>query len=165
MASWASLGAQRLRTCLTTLETQVQALGGEDPLEKEWQPTPVFLSGDSHGSGARQATAHRVAELDMTEQELEWQHLQTFAFETFTMQYYNGISEIPCPLMSTVQPCPPMSTLVHCNLFKVRNTVLTLLLPQKLVLDWYEVVCHLWMLMWCLNLTPEQADLSLLQAF
>ena len=24
-------------------------LGREDPLEKEWQPTPVFLSGESHG--------------------------------------------------------------------------------------------------------------------
>ena len=47
MASWASLGAQRLRTCLTIQETQVQALGGEDPLEKEWQPTPIFLPGES----------------------------------------------------------------------------------------------------------------------
>ena len=24
-------------------------LGREDPLEKEWQPTPVFLSGESYG--------------------------------------------------------------------------------------------------------------------
>ena len=23
--------------------------GQEDPLEKEWQPTPVFLPGESHG--------------------------------------------------------------------------------------------------------------------
>ena len=30
-------------------ETQVQSLGWEDPLEKEWQPTPVFLPGESHG--------------------------------------------------------------------------------------------------------------------
>ena len=28
-------------------ETRVQSLGGEDPLEKEWQPTPVFLPGES----------------------------------------------------------------------------------------------------------------------
>ena len=28
---------------------QVQFLGQEDPLEKEMQPTPVFLSGKSHG--------------------------------------------------------------------------------------------------------------------
>ena len=30
-------------------ETQVQSLGWEDPLEKGWQPTPVFLPGESHG--------------------------------------------------------------------------------------------------------------------
>ena len=27
--------------------TQVQSLDQEDPLEKEWQPTPVFLPGKS----------------------------------------------------------------------------------------------------------------------
>ena len=30
-------------------ETWVRSLGQEDPLEKEWQPTPVFLPGKSHG--------------------------------------------------------------------------------------------------------------------
>ena len=30
-------------------ETRVQSLGWEDPLEKERQPTPVFLPGESHG--------------------------------------------------------------------------------------------------------------------
>ena len=30
-------------------ETRVQSLGWEDPLEKEWQPAPVFLPGKSHG--------------------------------------------------------------------------------------------------------------------
>ena len=29
--------------------TWVQSLGWEDPLEKKWQPTPVFLPGESHG--------------------------------------------------------------------------------------------------------------------
>ena len=29
--------------------TWVQSLGEEDPLEKEWQPTPVSLPGKSHG--------------------------------------------------------------------------------------------------------------------
>ena len=31
-------------------ETQFQSLDGEVPLEKEWQPTPVFLPGESHDS-------------------------------------------------------------------------------------------------------------------
>ena len=32
-----------------TQETWVGSLGLEDPLEREWQPTPVFLPGKSHG--------------------------------------------------------------------------------------------------------------------
>ena len=30
------------------LETQVRSLGREDTLEKEWQPTPVLLLGESY---------------------------------------------------------------------------------------------------------------------
>ena len=30
-------------------ETQVQSLDWEDPLEKKWQPVPVFLPGGVHG--------------------------------------------------------------------------------------------------------------------
>ena len=30
-------------------ETWVQSLSWEDPLEEEWQPTPVFLPGESQG--------------------------------------------------------------------------------------------------------------------
>ena len=30
-------------------ETRVRSLGQEDHLEKEMEPTPVFLSGKSHG--------------------------------------------------------------------------------------------------------------------
>ena len=33
-------------------ETQVRSLGQKDPLEKEWQPTPVFLPGEVHGQGS-----------------------------------------------------------------------------------------------------------------
>ena len=32
----------------TMWETRVRSLGWEDPLEKEMEPTPVFLSGVSH---------------------------------------------------------------------------------------------------------------------
>ena len=48
-------------------ETQVWALGREDPLEKDMQPIPVFLPGKSHGERAWQAAVHSVTkELDMT---------------------------------------------------------------------------------------------------
>ena len=32
-----------------TQETQVRSLGWKVPWRKAWQPTPVFLPGDSHG--------------------------------------------------------------------------------------------------------------------
>ena len=45
----ASLVAQLVKNLPAMQEIQVQSLGQEDPLEKEWQPTPVFLSGKFHG--------------------------------------------------------------------------------------------------------------------
>ena len=39
--------AQTVKTLPEVLETQAQILGWEDPLEKAWQPTPVFLPGES----------------------------------------------------------------------------------------------------------------------
>ena len=50
-------------------ETWIQCLGWEDPLEKERQPTPVFLPGRSHGlrSLAGYIQSMELQELDMTE--------------------------------------------------------------------------------------------------
>ena len=45
----ASLVAQMIRNLPTIQETWVWSLGWEDPLEKEWLPTPVFLPGEFHG--------------------------------------------------------------------------------------------------------------------
>ena len=48
-------------------EMQVQSLGLEDLLE-EWQPTPVFLPGKSHGQRSPMGYSPWVCtELDMTE--------------------------------------------------------------------------------------------------
>ena len=50
-------------------ENKVQSLGQEDHLEKEWQPNPVFLPGDSHGE--RSLVGYSPwgrKESDMTEQ-------------------------------------------------------------------------------------------------
>ena len=38
---------------------------GRSPWRRKWHPTPVFLSGKSHGQGAWQATVHGVAELEV----------------------------------------------------------------------------------------------------
>ena len=48
-------------------KTQVLSLDQEDPLENEWQPTPVFLPGKFHDRGAWWAIVHGITESDMTE--------------------------------------------------------------------------------------------------
>ena len=45
----ASLVAQWYRIRLSMQEARVQSVGQEVPLEKKWQPTPVFLPEKSHG--------------------------------------------------------------------------------------------------------------------
>jgi len=60
-----SLVAQSVKNPPAMQETRVRSLGQEDLLEKEWQPTPVFLPGESHGQ--RSVAGYRK-ELDMTEQ-------------------------------------------------------------------------------------------------
>ena len=45
----ASLVAQRLKRLPSMWEIQVRSLGWEDPWRRKWQPTPVFLPGESHG--------------------------------------------------------------------------------------------------------------------
>ena len=41
-------------------EAQVRFLCWEDPLRREWQPTPVFLSGEFHGQRSLAGYIHGV---------------------------------------------------------------------------------------------------------
>ena len=43
-----SLVAQRVKRLPAMQETWIRSLGGEDPWRRQWQPTPVFLPGESH---------------------------------------------------------------------------------------------------------------------
>ena len=45
----ASLMAHRVKCLPAMRETWVRSLGWEDPWRRKWQPTPVFLPGESHG--------------------------------------------------------------------------------------------------------------------
>ena len=50
-------------------ETLVHSLGWEDPLEREWQPTPVFLPGELHGQRSLVGYCpYRCKDSDTTEQ-------------------------------------------------------------------------------------------------
>ena len=46
---WASLVAQTVKGLAAMQETQVRSLAQEDPWRRKWQPTLVFLPGESHG--------------------------------------------------------------------------------------------------------------------
>ena len=50
------LVAQMVKNLPAMQKTQVQSLGGEDPLEREWLPMLVFLSGEFMDRGAWWAT-------------------------------------------------------------------------------------------------------------
>ena len=55
-------------------ETRIRSLGWEDPLEREWLPTPVFLLGESHGQRSLAGCSPwGLKESDTTE---ETQHTQ-----------------------------------------------------------------------------------------
>jgi len=56
---WASWVVQTVKNLLAIQETSVQTFLWEDPLVKEWQPTPVFLPGKSHG--VRQPTVYAIS--------------------------------------------------------------------------------------------------------
>ena len=47
--TWGLPGSSMVKNLPAIQETNVQSLGQEDPLEDQWQLTPVFLPGESHG--------------------------------------------------------------------------------------------------------------------
>ena len=63
------LVAQAVKNTPSMQETWVRSLGWEEPLEKGWLSTPVFLPGESHGQRSLAGYSpwgHK--ELDVTEQ-------------------------------------------------------------------------------------------------
>ena len=63
-----SLVAQMVKNLPALQETWVRSLGWEDPLERKWQPAPVFLPGESYGQRSLAACSPwGQEELDMIE--------------------------------------------------------------------------------------------------
>jgi len=55
---WASLVAQTVKDLPAMRETGFNPWVGRIPWRREWQPTPVFLPGESHGQRTCWATVH-----------------------------------------------------------------------------------------------------------
>ena len=92
---WAGLPwwlSSKESTC-NTRDTGVR--GGLDPWvgatlwRRAWQPTPVFLPGESHGWGSLQATSHRVAKSWDTTGATEHAHTEGVSMRQETVR--------PCP--------------------------------------------------------------------
>ena len=68
--------AQMVKNLHAMQETRVQSLGWEDPLEgRAWQPTPVFLSGESHGQRSLPGYSPRGSQrVRCNWRDWEWMH-------------------------------------------------------------------------------------------
>ena len=125
---WAALVAQRLKCLPAMQETWVRSLGLEDPLEKKWQPTPVFLPEESHGRRilvGYSPCGHK--ESDMTE-------LLHFLFSCPLSRWcHPTISSSVMPFSSCLQSFPalesfPMSWLFASGVSGVYHITITSLL-------------------------------------
>ena len=61
----ASLVAQMVKNLPAVLETWVQSLGWEIPWRRAWQPTPVFLPGESPGGSVGKESACNAGDLGL----------------------------------------------------------------------------------------------------
>ena len=85
-------------------ETQVWPVSGEDPLEKEWQPTPVFLSGKSHGQRSLVSySAFCYKESDTT----ECLSIYIYSFQSWKFSLTSVLGETPKELWG--RKWPPFS--------------------------------------------------------
>ena len=60
--TWETPGASWVAQPEKNLPEMWETLGREDPWRRAWQPTPVFLPGDSMDRGACRGVVHGVAE-------------------------------------------------------------------------------------------------------
>ena len=73
--------AQRIKRLLAKQETEVRSLGGKIPWRRKWQPTPVFLPGESHGQRSLAGYSPQGRkELDTTERLHTHTHTQTHTY-------------------------------------------------------------------------------------
>ena len=78
--------AQMVKNLPAMQETRVRFLGWEDPLEKKWLPTPVFLPENSIDRGAWRATVHGVARVG------HYQSTNTFTFHSIQAELKSSLS-------------------------------------------------------------------------
>jgi len=96
---WVSLVIQTVTILSAMRETLVPSLGREDLLEKEWQPTPLFLPEESHGQRSLEGCSPwGCKESDMTERLTLRKRRQNW------------------DILRSLQSCPTLYDPMDCNL-------------------------------------------------
>ena len=108
----------------------------EDPLQREWLPTPIFLPGEFHAWGAWWATVHAVTK--------SWIQLSDQHFHIFKKLLSCLVSQLASGFMAddgTVDPLDLNGALYHVS-FDVKWTAYDVILCKVLLLDHLHVMCE-----------------------
>ena len=71
-------------------EMQIQSLGWEDPMERKWQPTPIFLPGKSCGQRSLvgySAQGRRVGHNWVTKQQRQHNEVEAQSIYTTCLRF------------------------------------------------------------------------------
>ena len=123
-----SLVAQTVKNPPAMWETWVWSLGWEDPLERKWQPTPVFLPGESHG----QRSLVGYSPWDHKESDHDWWTF-TYKGKLAGSRICSGV-----PLLRHLSPCFPLLT--HGPYVQPLGSVVPSLAPIRQPL-WSMALC------------------------
>ena len=81
---WDSLMAQRVKRLPAMWETRVRSLGGKIPWRRKWQPTPVFLPGESHGQRSLAGYSPRGCKESNTTEQLHFHFHFHYVCQSFS---------------------------------------------------------------------------------
>ena len=93
--------AQIVKNLSAMQEMGVRSLGQEDPRRREWQPTPVFLPGESRGQRSLVGySALGCKESDTTEQLTHTIHPLIYSSNNL---WVNTLFQVPCWLLGVTE--------------------------------------------------------------
>ena len=103
--------AQMVKHLPVMQETHVRSLGQEDPWRRQWQPTPVFLPGESHGQRSLAGCSPRGRRESDTTEQLVLRH-RLWSLPQTREGKYGDLKE---PVLSLLTSLSKMLNWVHSN--------------------------------------------------
>ena len=140
-----SLVAQLVKNLPTMQETRVQPLGQKIPWRRKWQPTPVFLPGESHRQrsladyspqGHKESHTAEWLTLLLLQKEWRWCILSAWVYSTLPLKksvffkrniyFHMCACAQPCPTPCNPMDYSPPGSSVHG-------------IPQVRILEWVAI--------------------------